>query len=213
MMTVAPELEGALELIAVASARGVCVSLGHSDADFSATERAVVAGARHATHTFNAMRPLAHRDPGIVGSVLTDSRVTADIIADGIHLDPSIVKLVAQAKGPDRTVLITDATAATGMPDGRYRLGSMEVDVKDGRCTSDGKLAGSVLTMDRAVRNLARFAEWDLPLAVGAASRNPARVVRSNNKGVLAPGADADFIVLDAEGNVLRTFIGGVECS
>jgi N-acetylglucosamine-6-phosphate deacetylase len=164
------------------------------------------------------MRPLAHRDPGIVGSVLTDSRVTADIIADGIHLDPSIVKLVARAKGPDQTVLITDATAATGMPDGRYRLGSMEVDVKDGRCTSDGKLAGSVLTMDRAVRNLARFAEWDLGLAVGAASRNPARVVRDNNvrstnKGVLAPGADADFIVLDAEGNVLRTFIGGVECS
>ena len=213
IMTVAPELEGALELIATAAARGVCVSLGHSDADFAATERAVVAGARHATHTFNAMRPLAHRDPGIVGSVLTDSRVTADIIADGIHLDPSIVKLIARAKGPDQTVLITDATAATGMPDGRYRLGSMEVDVKDGRCTSDGKLAGSVLTMDRAVRNLARFAEWDLPLAVGAASRNPARAVGSNNKGVLAPGADADFIVLDAEGNVLRTFIGGVECS
>jgi N-acetylglucosamine-6-phosphate deacetylase len=218
MMTIAPELEGAIELIAAAAARGVCVSLGHSDADFAATERAVVAGARHATHTFNAMRPLAHRDPGIVGSVLTDSRVTADIIADGIHLDPSIVKLIARAKGPDQTVLITDATAATGMPDGRYRLGSMEVDVKDGRCTSDRKLAGSVLTMDRAVRNLARFAEWDLPLAVAAASRNPARVVRDNNvrstnKGVLAPGADADFIVLDAEGNVLRTFIGGVECS
>jgi N-acetylglucosamine-6-phosphate deacetylase len=213
IMTVAPELKGAIELIAAAATRGVCVSLGHSDADFSAAERAVVAGARHATHTFNAMRPLAHRDPGIVGSVLTDSRVTADIIADGIHLDPSIVKLVAQAKGPDQTVLITDATAATGMPDGRYRLGSMEVDVKDGRCTSDGKLAGSVLTMDRAVRNLARFAEWDLGLAVGAATRNPARVVRSTNQGVLAPGADADFIVLDAEGNVLRTFIGGVECS
>jgi N-acetylglucosamine-6-phosphate deacetylase len=212
-MTVAPELEGALELIATAAARGVCVSLGHSDADFAATERAVVAGARHATHTFNAMRPLAHRDPGIVGSVLTDSRVTADIIADGVHLDPSIVKLIARAKGPDQTVLITDATAATGMPDGRYRLGSMEVDVKDGRCTSDGKLAGSVLTMDRAVRNLARFAEWDLGLAIGAASRNPARVVGNTNKGVLVAGADADFIVLDAEGNVLRTFIGGGECS
>ncbi|MFZ3266924.1 MAG: N-acetylglucosamine-6-phosphate deacetylase [Terriglobales bacterium] len=212
IMTIAPELEGAIELIAAAAVRGVCVSLGHSDADFAAAERGVAAGARHATHTFNAMRPLTHRDPGIVGSVLTDNRVTADIIADGIHLDPSIVKLVARAKGPDQTVLITDATAATGMPDGRYRLGSMEVDVKDGRCTCDGKLAGSVLTMDRAVRNLARFAEWDLPLAVGAASRNPARVVGSNNKGVLAPGSDADFVVLDGEGNVVRTFIGGMEC-
>lgn len=212
IMTIAPELEGAIELIAAAAARGVGVSLGHSDADFATAERGIAAGARHATHTFNAMRPLAHRDPGVVGAVLTDRRVTADIIADGIHLDPSIVKLVARAKGPDQTVLITDATAATGMPDGRYRLGLIEVDVKDGQRTSDGKLAGSVLTMDLAVRNLTRFAEWDLPLAVGAASRNPARVMGTNNKGVLAPGSDADFIVLDFEGNVLRTFIAGLEC-
>jgi N-acetylglucosamine-6-phosphate deacetylase len=158
------------------------------------------------------MRPLAHRDPGVTGAVLTDGRVTADIIADGIHLDPAIVKLAALAKGAEQTVLITDATAATGMPDGRYRLGSMEVDVSEGRCTSDGKLAGSVLTMDRAVRNLARFAEWDWPLAVGAATRNPARVVGHINKGELAPGNDADFVVLDGEGKVLRTFIGGIEC-
>lgn len=211
MMTIAPELEGAIELIAAAAARGVCVSLGHSDADFAAAELGIVAGARHATHTFNAMRPLAHRDPGIAGAVLTDTRLTADIIADGVHLDPAIVKLFARAKGPEQTVLITDATAATGMPDGRYRLGSIEVDVKDGRCTSGGKLAGSVLTMDRAVRNLARFAGWDLPQAVRAASQNPARVVGSTNKGVLAAGADADFIVLDREGKVRRTFVGGVE--
>ncbi len=157
------------------------------------------------------MRPLGHRDPGIVGAVLTDGRVTADLIADGIHLDPAIVKLIALAKGPEQTVLITDAISATGMPDGRYRLGSMDVDVMNGRCESAGKLAGSVLTMDRAVRNLARFAEWDLPAAIATASRNPARVLGSNNKGLLAPGADADFIVLDPQGNVLRTFIGGVE--
>jgi len=213
MMTIAPELESAKELIAAAAARGVCVSLGHSDADFSAAERAIAAGARHATHTFNAMRPLGHRDAGIAAAVLTDSRVTADIIADGIHVEPSIVKLFAVAKGAEQTVLITDATAATGMPDGRYRLGSMEVDVKDGRCTSDGRLAGSVLTMDVAVRNLANFAEWDLPAAVAAANQNPARVVRNTNKGVLAAGADADFIVLDSHGNVRRTFVRGVECS
>jgi N-acetylglucosamine-6-phosphate deacetylase len=217
MMTIAPELEGAPEVMAEAARRGVCVSLGHSDADFEAAERGIAAGARHATHTFNAMRPLGHNtldhhSPGILGAVLTDGRVSADIIADGVHLDPAIVKLFAKAKGPDQTVLITDATSATGMPDGRYRLGSFEVDVRDGKCMADGKLAGSVLTMDRAVRNLARFAEWDLPQAVAAASRNPARVARIANKGVLAVGADADFVVLNSEGEVLQTFIGGVEC-
>jgi N-acetylglucosamine-6-phosphate deacetylase len=223
MMTIAPELEGAVEVIAEAARRGVCVSLGHSDADFAAAERGIAAGARHATHTFNAMRPLGHntlshsildhRGPGILGAVLTDGRVSADIIADGIHLDPAVVKLFAKAKGPEQTVLITDAISATGMPDGRYRLGSFEVEVRDGKCMADGKLAGSVLTMDRAVRNLARFAEWDLPQAIAAASQNPARAARIANKGVLAAGADADFVVLNAEGEVLRTFVGGVECS
>jgi N-acetylglucosamine-6-phosphate deacetylase len=213
MMTIAPELEGALELIATASARGVCISVGHSDADFAVTERALAAGGRHATHTFNAMRPLGHRDPGIVGAVLTDPRISADIIADGVHLDPVIVNLFARAKGPEQTVLITDAIAATGMPDGRYRLGSIEVDVKGDHCTSGDKLAGSVLTMDRGMRNLMRFAEWDLQQAVAAASRNPARVVNSKNKGILAADADADFIALDPEGNVRRTFIGGVEAT
>jgi N-acetylglucosamine-6-phosphate deacetylase len=213
MMTIAPELEGATEVIAEAARRGVCVSLGHSDADFEAAERGIAAGARHATHTFNAMRPLDHRSPGILGAVLTDRRVSADIIADGVHLDPAIVKLFADAKGAAQTVLITDAISATGMPEGRYRLGSFEVDVRDGKCMVGGKLAGSVLTMDRAVRNLARFAEWDLPRAVAAASQNPARVARIANKGVLAVGADADFVVLNSEGEVLRTFVGGVECS
>jgi len=217
MMTIAPELEGATEVTAEAVRRGVCVSLGHSDADFVTAERGIAAGARHATHTFNAMRPLDHstldhRSPGILGAVLTDSRVSADIIADGVHLDPAIVKLLANAKGPKQTVLITDAISATGMPEGRYRLGSFEVDVRDGKCMMGGKLAGSVLTMDRAVRNLARFAEWDLAQAVAAASQNPARVARIANRGVLAAGADADFVVLNAEGEVLRTFIGGVEC-
>jgi N-acetylglucosamine-6-phosphate deacetylase len=213
MMTIAPELEGAAEVIAEAARLGICVSLGHSDADFEATERGIAAGARHATHTFNAMRPLAHRGPGILGAVLTDSRLSADIIADGVHLDPAIVKLFATAKGVEQTVLITDATAATGMPEGRYHLGSLEVEVRDGRCMADGKLAGSILTMDRAVRNLSRFAGWSLPQAVAAASRNPARVAGFANKGVLAAGADADFVVLNPDGDVLRTFIGGLECS
>jgi N-acetylglucosamine-6-phosphate deacetylase len=213
IMTIAPELEGAPEVIAEAARRGVCVSLGHSDADFAAAERGIAAGARHATHTFNGMRPLDHRSPGILGAVLTDHRLSADIIADGVHLDPAIVKLFARAKGPEQTVLITDAISATGMPDGRYRLGSFEVDVRDGKCTANGKLAGSVLTMDRAVRNLARYADWDLSCAVAAASRNPARAAGIANKGVLAAGADADFVVLSPSGEVLRTFVGGVECA
>jgi N-acetylglucosamine-6-phosphate deacetylase len=212
MMTIAPELEGALEVISEAARRGVCVSLGHSDADFAATERGIAAGARHATHTFNAMRPLDHRNPGILGAVLTDGRVSADIIADGVHIDPAIVKLFANAKGLENTVLITDAISATGMPDGRYRLGSFEVDVRDGKCMAGGKLAGSVLTMDRAVRNLAGFAKWKLPAAVAAATQNPARVAQISNKGRLVAGADADFVVLGGEGEVLRTFVGGVEC-
>jgi N-acetylglucosamine-6-phosphate deacetylase len=134
VMTIAPELPGALEVIPEAAARGVCVSLGHSNADLDTARAGFTAGARHATHTFNAMRPLDHRDPGILGEVLTDSRLSADIIADGIHLDPTIVDLFLRAKGPDAAVLITDATAATGMPDGRYRLGALEVEVKNGRC-------------------------------------------------------------------------------
>ena len=213
IITVAPELDGAMELIPAVVARGVRVSLGHSDAQLGAAERAINAGARHATHIFNAMRPLGHRDPGILGAVLTDERVTADIIADGVHLDPAIVKLVAEAKGPERTVLITDAISATGMPDGHYHLGSIEVDVKNGMCTSGGKLAGSILTLDKAVRNLSRYAKWDLPMAIAAASRNPAHVAGLTGRGVISAGAQADFVVLNSEGEVLRTFLRGRECS
>ena len=209
VMTLAPELEGAMELIAEANKRGVCVSLGHSDADLEVTQKAVAAGARHATHTFNAMRPLRHRDPGIVGEILTDPRLTADVIADGIHLDPTIVRLFLNAKGVDGAVLITDATSATGMPDGKYPLGTLNVEVKDGKVQRDGKLAGSVLIMDGAVRNAMRFAGWDLQSTVGIASANPAKVTGSIRKGVLEAGADADFVVLNPGGDVQATVING----
>jgi N-acetylglucosamine-6-phosphate deacetylase len=209
VLTIAPELPGAVEVIAEASARGVCVSLGHSDADLNAARAGFAAGARHATHTFNAMRPLDHRDPGILGEVLTDARLSADIIADGIHLDPVIVELFLKAKGQDAAVLITDATAATGMPDGRYRLGSLEVEVKDGRCMAGGKLAGSVLTMDRAVRNVVQFARWDLQQAVRLATVNPARVTGVKQGGVLETGAPADLVVLSPSGEVRNTMVRG----
>ena len=209
VLTIAPELPGAVEVIAEASARRVCVSLGHSDADLNAARAGIAAGARHATHTFNAMRPLDHRDPGILGEVLTDSRLSADIIADGIHLDPIIVELFLKAKGPDAAVLITDATAATGMPDGRYRLGSLEVEVKGGRCMVGGKLAGSVLNMDRAVRNVVQFARWELQQAVRLATLNPARVAGVKQGGVLEAGAPADLVVLSPSGEVRQTIIRG----
>jgi len=212
IMTIAPELDGALEVISEAARRGVCVSLGHSDADFKSAGAGVSAGARHATHTFNAMRPLDHREPGIIGEALTDSRLSADIIADGIHLDPAIVKLFLQSKGPDQAVLITDAISATGMPDGRYRLGTYEVEVKNGRCLVDGKLAGSVLTMDRAVRNVMEFAHWDLQQTLRLATLNPARVAGLTNRGKLAAGAQADFVVLSPSGEVRKTIIRGDVC-
>src|ERR1700686_903181 len=210
MLTIAPEIPGAMGVIAEAARRNVCVSIGHSDAEMPVAQDAVTAGARHATHTFNAMRPLDHRDPGIIGEVLTDDRLTADIIVDGIHVAPAIVKLFLQAKGRERAVLITDAISATGMPDGRYQLGPIEVDVKDGKCTSNGSLAGSVLTMDRAVRNVTQFSNWSLRDAVRAATLNPAQAVGlSSHHGVLAPGAAADFTVLSRTGEVLKTIVRG----
>jgi len=209
VLTIAPELPGALEVIKLASSRGVCVSLGHSNADLDAARAGFAAGARHATHTFNAMRPLDHRDPGILGEVLTDFRLSAEIIADGIHVDPVIVQLFLKAKGPEAAVLITDATAATGMPDGRYRLGSLEVEVKDGRCMVGDSLAGSVLTMDRAVRNVMQFAQWDLQQAVRLATLNPARVAGVKQGGTLQAGAPADLVVLSPSGEVRKTIIRG----
>jgi N-acetylglucosamine-6-phosphate deacetylase len=209
VLTIAPELPGALEVITLAASRGVCVSLGHSNADLDAARAGFAAGARHATHTFNAMRPLDHRDPGILGEVLTDSRLSAEIIADGIHVDPVIVQLFLKAKGPEAAVLITDATAATGMPDGRYHLGSLEVEVRDGRCMVGESLAGSVLTMDRAVRNVMQFAQWELQQAVRLATLNPARVAGVKNGGAIEAGAPADLVVLSPSGEVRKIIIHG----
>jgi N-acetylglucosamine-6-phosphate deacetylase len=209
MMTIAPELPGALEVIAEAARRKVCVSIGHSDAVLEAARAGVHAGARHATHTFNAMRPLDHRDPGILGEVLTDPHLSADIIADGIHLAPEVIQIFLRAMGLERSVLITDAMSAAGMPDGTYQLGPIQVEVKDGKCTSNGTLAGSVLTMDRAVRNITKFAGWSLQHAVRAATLNATRAVGLAQHGHLAPGAEANIIVLSPAGEVRRTIVRG----
>ena len=145
------------------------------------------------------------------GTLLGTSRgpVSADIIVDGIHVAPEVVKVFLRAKGHERAVLITDAISATGMPDGRYQLGPIEVDVKAGKCTANGSLAGSVLTMDRAVRNVTQFSAWSLREAVRAATLNPAHAAGLTGHGVLAPGAFADFTVLSPAGEVLKTITRG----
>jgi N-acetylglucosamine-6-phosphate deacetylase len=209
VLTIAPELDGARELIAEANKRGVCVSMGHSDADLSAARAGILAGARHATHTFNAMRPLDHRAPGVLGEVLSNSNLSADIIADGIHVHPSVVRIFLEAKGEERAVLITDAISAAGMPEGQYQLGGMDVEVRDGRVTRNGSLAGSVLTLDRAVRNVMEFGGWSLQQALRLATKNPAAVVGAERKGILEAGADADLVALTENGEVRATFVRG----
>ncbi len=209
MMTIAPELPGALEVISEAARRKVCVSIGHSDASLEAARAGVHAGARHATHTFNAMRPFDHREPGILGEVLTANEISADIIADGIHVAREVVQVFLQVKGLANSVLITDATAAAGMPDGNYQLGPIQVTVKDGMCTKDGKLAGSVLTMDRAVRNITQFSVWNLRDAVRAATLNATQAAGLAQHGQLTAGAEANIVVLSPEGEVQKTIIRG----
>ena len=211
MMTIAPELAGAMEIISDAASRGIVVSLGHTNADSEQAQAGIKAGARHATHTFNAMRRIEHRNTGVVGVVLTDDSLTADIIVDGVHVEPAMVEIFIRAKGIDRAVLITDATSATGMPDGVYHLGSFEVEVKDGRCQAFGKLAGSVLTMDRALRNVMSFARLSFQDSLRLATLNPACVLGiEERKGVLKPGADADITVFTPSGEVRQTIVRGM---
>lgn len=210
MLTIAPELDGSVTTIAAAMQLGIVSSLGHSDATFAQAQAGIEAGARHATHTFNAMRLLDHREPGILGAVLSNDRVTADIIADGLHVAPSVIKIFLRAKGMDRAVLITDAISATGMGDGKYRLGGFEVEVKGNRCDLDGKLAGSVLTLDTAVRNVMSFASLNLQDAVRLATFNPARVLGlTETYGTLAPGRVADMAVVSPSGKVMATMSRG----
>ena len=211
VMTIAPEVTGAREVIEAATKRGILVSLGHSNAESAETKAGIAAGAKSATHTFNAMRSLNHRDPGILGTVLTDERIFADIVADGVHVAPEIVKLFLAAKGKDRAILITDALSATGMPDGKYKLGAFVIEVKGTLCRNGDTIAGSVLTMDAAVRNVMHFANWSLAHSVKLATENPARALGiEKKKGSLAAGCDADIVVLSREGRIMKTIVGGV---
>jgi N-acetylglucosamine-6-phosphate deacetylase len=197
ILTLAPELPGAAEVIAAARAHDIIVAMGHTDATYDQACAGISAGVRHAVHVFNAMRPFSHRETGVLGAVLTDERVTAEIIADGIHVDVPAIRVLLAAKGMHNVILISDGTAGTGMPDGTYQLGPLEFTVSGGVCRdSEGRLAGSTLTLDRAIRQVVSFG---VPLrdAVAMATINPARRLNlQHQKGVLAPGADADVVFL-----------------
>jgi N-acetylglucosamine-6-phosphate deacetylase len=210
LMTIAPELQGAPELIAHATKLGVRCSLGHSDARVCEAKAGLLAGARSATHTFNAMRAMDHREPGLAAFVLDEPSLFAEMICDGIHVDPMMVRLYLKAKGEDRIILVTDGISATGMPDGTYVLGGMEVDVRDGRCTSKGILAGSVLTLDRGVQHFMEFTNASLKTAVQAASRNPSQLLGIDNEwGSLEVGRMANMTLLSPGAEVTQTFLAG----
>ncbi len=209
LMTVAPEGTGAAEMIGHATSKHVTISVGHSDATFTQARAAIEAGAKHATHTFNAMRPLDHREPGILGAVLADRSLFAEIIADGIHVHPAIVKTFVRAKGFDRSILVTDAISATGMGDGTYQLGDFSVTVRGDRAEFEGRLAGSVLTLDRAVRNVSDFASIALSNSAQMATWNPAQLLGLTDRGAIRDNFVADFNVLNENGTIYKTVLAG----
>ena len=210
ILTIAPELLGATPCIDAARSLGMVVSMGHTDATYEQARAAVAHGAHHATHVYNAMRPFTHRDPGVIGAVLTTPEVTAELIADGIHVDEIAMKVLLQAKGAQGVVLISDGTSATGMPDGEYMLGGLKVTVNGGVCrNAEGRLAGSTLTLDRALRNIVGLG---IPLAdaVRMLTLNPATLLGIEfKKGALRTGADADIVLLNDGLEIERVWARG----
>jgi len=198
-------------LIRAGRQAGIEFALGHTGATYEQALAAVEAGLSQSTHTFNGMAPLQHRSPGALGVVLNDERIKAQIIADGIHVHPSIVKLLVKAKGVDHTILITDAMRATGLPDGDYALGDQMVTVQAGIArTQAGGLAGSTLTMDQALRNTMGFATLSLREALPMATSVPATAIGlERQKGRIAAGFDADIVILDETCLVWMTMAGG----
>lgn len=212
LVTVAPELPGAHEFIAYAAALGVRTSLGHSNAKAAETRGAISAGATSATHTFNAMRALDHREPGILGVVLDDRNLFAELICDGIHVEPELVRLWLNSKGRDRAILVTDAMSAAGMPDGAYSLGGLAVTVAHSKAVlteNHETLAGSLLTMDAAVANLQRFTGVAPAEAARLASHNPAAMLGQRHLTALAPGSAAHLNRLNAQGQLQATYLHG----
>jgi len=202
MMTLAPELPGGLDSVRLLAEHGVIAAVGHTDSGYEATLEAIEAGATVATHLFNAMPGLHHRTPGPIAALLEDERVTVELVNDGVHLHPAVLGLAVRRAGADRVAFITDAMGAAGKGDGRYPLGGLEVEVRDGvaRLVEGGSIAGSTLTLDTAFRRAVTVDRLPVEDAVRALSANPARLLGvSDRVGSLEPGKDADLVVLDAD--------------
>ncbi len=206
LLTLAPELPGAMDLIRMARETGLVVAIGHTDASYEVAQAAIAAGVTHAAHVFNAMRPFSHRGTGVIGAVMTSPAVSAELIADGVHVDDAAILMLVGLKTANRVILISDGTSATGMPDGEYQLGKFKVKVVRGVCrNAEGKLAGSTLTLDRALRHMVSLGV-PLQSVVQMLTANPARQIGLGaKKGILAPGADADLVFLDS-----KLEVGGV---
>jgi N-acetylglucosamine-6-phosphate deacetylase len=211
IVTLAPELDGGIDLVRWLLARGHRVSLGHSGATYDQALEAIAAGARHATHLFNRMPPLGHRSPGLVGAILQTDEVAAELICDGFHVHPALVRTAIAAKGTSRILAITDGTAASGLPAGtRASLGGQSIIAGESAAfLDDGTMAGSVLTMDGAFRMLAGKIGLSLVDAATVCSTTPARELGLAGYGVLAADAVADLVVLDAQLTVVQTYVGG----
>jgi len=211
MVTLAPEVDGALEAVRWLASRGIVPAAGHTDATYDEARAGIEDGIRHASHLFNGMRSLHHREPGLVGAALDDERVTVELIADCYHIHPAVLRIVARLKGTARTALVSDSIAAAGLPDGDYSLGGMKVAVRHGKSLLEsGTLAGSTIRLCDAVRNMVEKADVPLREAVEMASTTPARVAgAADRKGSIAPGMDADITVLDRGLSVMLTMVEG----
>lgn len=211
MITFAPEIKGNDALIKYAVDHGIVAAMGHSNATYEEACAAITCGCTHATHLFNAMPPMHHRQPGAVLALLLDKNVYVELIADGVHLHPAVLQLVLRLKGPDKIILITDAISAKGLADGDYKLAGQPVHVANG-CVfmPDGILAGSVLTMGMALRNILKFTGCSLLEASKMLAQNPARQLGiEKNKGSIAVGKDADIVIFDENYNVMLTLCCG----
>jgi N-acetylglucosamine-6-phosphate deacetylase len=211
ILTIAPELLGAMPCIDAARAAGIVVAMGHTDATYEQARAAIAHGAHHAVHVYNAMRPFSHRDSGVIGAVLTSPEVSAELIADGVHVEEAAMRVLLQAKGVNCVILVSDGISATGMPDGQYSLGKFDVNVVGGVArNSEGNLAGSTLTLDRALRNIVRMG-WSLRDTVGMLTANPAKLLGLEfKKGALRTGADADIVLLNEALEITNVWARGV---